>query len=153
MKVIIYRVMMATQIIISLCYSGMGDILPHPRTTNQVWWLWRKRTKRRPDHRVRCEETKSKRRTAGHFSKHTVKDYMPFLTTHQFHSYHLNKQEISQTSQSPCCHFQALSGYFVHYFAPTNIQQIPKNVVFIIDRSGSMHGRKMTQVNMIISVI
>ncbi|KAI5607126.1 inter-alpha-trypsin inhibitor heavy chain H4 isoform X9 [Silurus asotus] len=40
---------------------------------------------------------------------------------------------------------QASNGYFVHYFAPTNIQQIPKNVVFIIDRSGSMHGRKMDQ--------
>ncbi|KAF7693486.1 hypothetical protein HF521_008802 [Silurus meridionalis] len=40
---------------------------------------------------------------------------------------------------------QASNGYFVHYFAPTDIQQIPKNVVFIIDRSGSMHGRKMDQ--------
>ncbi|KAF5899147.1 inter-alpha-trypsin inhibitor heavy chain H3-like isoform X3, partial [Clarias magur] len=40
---------------------------------------------------------------------------------------------------------QASNGYFVHYFAPTDIQKIPKNVVFIIDRSGSMHGRKMAQ--------
>ncbi|XP_053083116.1 inter-alpha-trypsin inhibitor heavy chain H3-like isoform X2 [Pangasianodon hypophthalmus] len=40
---------------------------------------------------------------------------------------------------------QASNGYFVHYFAPTDIQQIPKNVVFIIDRSGSMHGRKIDQ--------
>ncbi|XP_076859116.1 inter-alpha-trypsin inhibitor heavy chain H3-like isoform X2 [Brachyhypopomus gauderio] len=37
------------------------------------------------------------------------------------------------------------NGYFVHYFAPMNIQRIPKNVVFIIDRSGSMHGRKIHQ--------
>ncbi|XP_051531656.1 inter-alpha-trypsin inhibitor heavy chain H3-like isoform X1 [Myxocyprinus asiaticus] len=36
-------------------------------------------------------------------------------------------------------------GYFVHYFAPTDIPRIPKNVVFIIDRSGSMHGRKIEQ--------
>ncbi|KAM9443593.1 inter alpha-trypsin inhibitor, heavy chain 4-like [Clarias gariepinus] len=40
---------------------------------------------------------------------------------------------------------QASNGYFVHYFAPTDIQKIPKNVVFIIDRSGSMRGRKMAQ--------
>ncbi|KAM9443594.1 inter-alpha-trypsin inhibitor heavy chain H3-like [Clarias gariepinus] len=40
---------------------------------------------------------------------------------------------------------QASNGYFVHYFAPTDIQKIPKNVVFIIDRSGSMYGRKMAQ--------
>ncbi|XP_067090538.1 inter-alpha-trypsin inhibitor heavy chain H4-like [Osmerus mordax] len=36
-------------------------------------------------------------------------------------------------------------GYFVHHFAPENLPRIPKNVVFIIDRSGSMHGRKMLQ--------
>ncbi|KAL2091288.1 hypothetical protein ACEWY4_013551 [Coilia grayii] len=36
-------------------------------------------------------------------------------------------------------------GYFVHFFAPTDLPRIPKNVVFIIDQSGSMHGRKMMQ--------
>ncbi|KAK2874902.1 hypothetical protein Q8A67_022055 [Cirrhinus molitorella] len=36
-------------------------------------------------------------------------------------------------------------GYFVHYFAPANIQRIPKNVVFIIDQSGSMKGKKIEQ--------
>ncbi|KAK7127506.1 hypothetical protein R3I93_020175 [Phoxinus phoxinus] len=37
------------------------------------------------------------------------------------------------------------NGYFVHYFAPSDVSRIPKNVVFIIDRSGSMNGRKMHQ--------
>ncbi|XP_026993245.2 inter-alpha-trypsin inhibitor heavy chain H3-like isoform X1 [Tachysurus fulvidraco] len=46
---------------------------------------------------------------------------------------------------NPNGQLRASSGYFVHYFAPTDIQQIPKNVVFIIDRSSSMHGRKMDQ--------
>ncbi|XP_048877653.1 inter-alpha-trypsin inhibitor heavy chain H3-like [Brienomyrus brachyistius] len=41
--------------------------------------------------------------------------------------------------------FQVLKGYFVHYFAPTDLPRIPKNVVFIIDRSGSMHGVKIKQ--------
>ncbi|XP_030632200.1 inter-alpha-trypsin inhibitor heavy chain H3 [Chanos chanos] len=36
-------------------------------------------------------------------------------------------------------------GHFVHYFAPTDVQRIPKNVVFVIDRSGSMSGRKIEQ--------
>ncbi|XP_056323968.1 inter-alpha-trypsin inhibitor heavy chain H3 isoform X2 [Danio aesculapii] len=40
---------------------------------------------------------------------------------------------------------QISNGYFVHYFAPSDVPRIPKNVVFIIDRSGSMHGRKMHQ--------
>ncbi|XP_075967270.1 inter-alpha-trypsin inhibitor heavy chain H3-like [Anarhichas minor] len=35
--------------------------------------------------------------------------------------------------------------YFVHHFAPSNLASIPKNVVFVIDQSGSMHGRKMQQ--------
>ena len=36
-------------------------------------------------------------------------------------------------------------GYFVHFFAPPNLPVIPKNVIFIIDRSGSMWGTKMLQ--------
>ncbi|KAM9813501.1 inter-alpha-trypsin inhibitor heavy chain H3-like [Neosynchiropus ocellatus] len=36
-------------------------------------------------------------------------------------------------------------GYFVHHFAPGGLPRISKNVVFLIDRSGSMHGRKMEQ--------
>ncbi|XP_059384983.1 inter-alpha-trypsin inhibitor heavy chain H3-like [Carassius carassius] len=37
------------------------------------------------------------------------------------------------------------NGYFVHYFAPSDVPRISKNVVFIIDRSGSMSGRKIDQ--------
>ncbi|KAM4582582.1 inter-alpha-trypsin inhibitor heavy chain H3 [Fundulus diaphanus] len=36
-------------------------------------------------------------------------------------------------------------GYFVHHFAPSDLPRISKNVVFVIDRSGSMHGKKMEQ--------
>ncbi|KAK1800039.1 hypothetical protein P4O66_006546, partial [Electrophorus voltai] len=45
----------------------------------------------------------------------------------------------------PSGELQASNGYFVHYFAPTDIQRIPKNVVFIIDKSGSMRGQKIIQ--------
>ncbi|XP_044029501.1 inter-alpha-trypsin inhibitor heavy chain H3-like isoform X2 [Siniperca chuatsi] len=37
------------------------------------------------------------------------------------------------------------AGYFVHHFAPSSLPRIPKNVVFVIDQSGSMHGRKIQQ--------
>ncbi|KAM6927216.1 inter-alpha-trypsin inhibitor heavy chain H3-like [Xenentodon cancila] len=40
---------------------------------------------------------------------------------------------------------KASDGYFVHHFAPTILTRIPKNVVFLIDRSGSMSGRKIEQ--------
>ncbi|XP_008284537.1 inter-alpha-trypsin inhibitor heavy chain H3-like [Stegastes partitus] len=36
-------------------------------------------------------------------------------------------------------------GYFVHHFAPAGLSRISKNVVFLIDQSGSMHGRKIEQ--------
>ncbi|KAF7664518.1 hypothetical protein LDENG_00173360 [Lucifuga dentata] len=40
---------------------------------------------------------------------------------------------------------QIMNGYFVHYFAPPDLPRVPKNVVFVIDRSGSMSGQKMHQ--------
>uniref|UniRef100_A0A8D0C8T0 Uncharacterized protein n=1 Tax=Salvator merianae TaxID=96440 RepID=A0A8D0C8T0_SALMN len=39
-----------------------------------------------------------------------------------------------------------VDGYFVHFFAPQNISRLPKNIVFIIDVSISMSGRKLQQV-------
>uniref|UniRef100_A0A803SVS6 Inter-alpha-trypsin inhibitor heavy chain H3 n=1 Tax=Anolis carolinensis TaxID=28377 RepID=A0A803SVS6_ANOCA len=40
---------------------------------------------------------------------------------------------------------QIVNGYFVHFFAPKNISHLPKNIVFIIDVSISMSGRKLQQ--------
>ncbi|XP_052424342.1 inter-alpha-trypsin inhibitor heavy chain H3 isoform X2 [Carassius gibelio] len=47
--------------------------------------------------------------------------------------------------QNPKGEIMVSKGYFVHYFAPSDVPRISKNVVFIIDRSGSMHGRKIKQ--------
>uniref|UniRef100_A0A665UN57 Inter-alpha-trypsin inhibitor heavy chain 3 n=1 Tax=Echeneis naucrates TaxID=173247 RepID=A0A665UN57_ECHNA len=40
---------------------------------------------------------------------------------------------------------QVVNGYFVHFFAPPDLPRVPKNVVFVIDKSGSMGGRKIAQ--------
>jgi Mg-chelatase subunit ChlD len=40
---------------------------------------------------------------------------------------------------------QVIDGYFVHYFAPSGLQPVNKNVLFIIDTSGSMIGSKIAQ--------
>ncbi|XP_019617634.1 PREDICTED: inter-alpha-trypsin inhibitor heavy chain H3-like [Branchiostoma belcheri] len=40
---------------------------------------------------------------------------------------------------------QIVNGYFVHYFAPSGLPVVPKNIVFVIDQSGSMQGTKMRQ--------
>ncbi|XP_068108916.1 inter-alpha-trypsin inhibitor heavy chain H3-like [Hyperolius riggenbachi] len=40
---------------------------------------------------------------------------------------------------------QVVNGYFVHFFAPSKLTNVPKNVVYVIDRSGSMWGRKIQQ--------
>lgn len=34
----------------------------------------------------------------------------------------------------------------MHYFAPEGLPTIPKNVIFVIDKSGSMRGKKIQQV-------
>ncbi|XP_044266585.1 inter-alpha-trypsin inhibitor heavy chain H4-like isoform X2 [Tribolium madens] len=36
-------------------------------------------------------------------------------------------------------------GYFVHFFSPSELRPLPKHVVFVLDHSGSMSGRKMDQ--------
>ncbi|NXI65058.1 ITIH6 inhibitor, partial [Anseranas semipalmata] len=36
-------------------------------------------------------------------------------------------------------------GYFVHFFAPSGLSPIPKDVIFVIDVSGSMSGTKIKQ--------
>lgn len=41
---------------------------------------------------------------------------------------------------------QVLNGHFVHYFAPKDLPAVPKNVVFVIDTSASMLGKKIRQV-------
>uniref|UniRef100_A0A0L8FLN6 VWFA domain-containing protein n=1 Tax=Octopus bimaculoides TaxID=37653 RepID=A0A0L8FLN6_OCTBM len=40
----------------------------------------------------------------------------------------------------------AMNGYFVHFFAPAELGTIPKDILFILDTSSSMKGRKMDQV-------
>ncbi|XP_043944294.1 inter-alpha-trypsin inhibitor heavy chain H2 isoform X2 [Protopterus annectens] len=40
---------------------------------------------------------------------------------------------------------QVFNGFFVHFFAPTNLSPLPKNIIFVIDVSGSMWGLKMKQ--------
>ncbi|XP_034550870.1 inter-alpha-trypsin inhibitor heavy chain H6 [Notolabrus celidotus] len=40
---------------------------------------------------------------------------------------------------------QVYDGYFVHYFAPRGLPVVPKDVIFVIDISGSMIGTKIRQ--------
>lgn len=44
------------------------------------------------------------------------------------------------------CLFQVSDGHFIQFFAPSNLSPLPKNIVFVIDVSGSMWGVKMKQV-------
>lgn len=40
---------------------------------------------------------------------------------------------------------QVDEGYFVHFFAPEFLPKLRKHVVFVLDYSGSMEGRKLDQ--------
>ncbi|XP_036125925.1 inter-alpha-trypsin inhibitor heavy chain H6 [Molossus molossus] len=48
---------------------------------------------------------------------------------------------------------QIYDGYFIHYFAPRGLPPVEKNVVFVIDVSGSMFGTKMKQTKKAMNVI
>lgn len=43
--------------------------------------------------------------------------------------------------------FQVANNHFAHFFAPQNLTNLNKNVVFVIDISTSMEGQKVKQVN------
>ncbi|KAM9311763.1 inter-alpha-trypsin inhibitor heavy chain H2 [Gastrophryne carolinensis] len=51
--------------------------------------------------------------------------------------YDVKREQASQ--------LQVFNGYFLHFFAPENQPPLPKNILFVIDVSGSMWGIKMKQ--------
>ncbi|KFP75441.1 Inter-alpha-trypsin inhibitor heavy chain H3, partial [Acanthisitta chloris] len=52
------------------------------------------------------------------------------------------KYDVKRTTPD---NLQIVNGYFVHFFAPTNLPKLPKNIIFVIDTSGSMYGREIEQ--------
>lgn len=40
---------------------------------------------------------------------------------------------------------QVVDGYFVHFFAPSELPTLPKHVIFVLDTSGSMSGTRIQQ--------
>ncbi|XP_053704877.1 inter-alpha-trypsin inhibitor heavy chain H6 [Synchiropus splendidus] len=48
---------------------------------------------------------------------------------------------------------QLFDGFFVHYFAPRGLPVVPKDVIFVIDVSGSMIGTKIKQTKQAMSTI
>lgn len=41
--------------------------------------------------------------------------------------------------------FQIADGFFVHFLAPTGLQAIPKDIVFVLDTSKSMTGEPIAE--------
>lgn len=66
----------------------------------------------------------------------------------RLHRRHFWSPVTPETQQSfiSCPLPQVLNGHFVHYFAPKDLPAVPKNVVFVIDTSASMLGKKIRQV-------
>ncbi len=40
---------------------------------------------------------------------------------------------------------EVMNGFFVHFVAPSGLKPGKKHVVFVLDKSGSMFGKKFTQ--------
>ncbi|XP_041860362.1 inter-alpha-trypsin inhibitor heavy chain H6 [Melanotaenia boesemani] len=55
--------------------------------------------------------------------------------------------------KDPMGDVQVYDGYFVHYFAPRGLPVVPKDVIFVIDVSGSMIGTKIKQTKQAMTTI
>lgn len=55
--------------------------------------------------------------------------------------------EICILNRNFYSYFQILlqDGYFIHFFAPNDLDPLPKHIVFVLDTSGSMSGTKIQQ--------
>ncbi|XP_055504277.1 inter-alpha-trypsin inhibitor heavy chain H3-like isoform X3 [Leucoraja erinacea] len=91
---------------------------------------------------------KSLNGTKGHVSfkpslrlQRKCRDCLETVLDGEFNIYYDVHRDLSAGS------IQIVNGYFVHHFAPANLTKIPKNVIFVIDHSGSMSGTKMRQTN------
>jgi len=51
--------------------------------------------------------------------------------------------DVDRSSQES--EVQVIDGYFVHFFAPDDLETLPKHVVYVLDISGSMSGKKLDQ--------
>ena len=51
-----------------------------------------------------------------------------------------------QSDQAGSGEVQVVDGYFAHFVAPENLTPMAKHVIFVLDTSGSMEGKKMQQV-------
>ena len=66
------------------------------------------------------------------------------------------KLEISYDVERPTLaggDFIIQDGYFIHFIAPEDLQPLEKDVVFMIDRSGSMSGQSIKQVKIALETI
>ncbi|XP_067013964.2 inter-alpha-trypsin inhibitor heavy chain H3 isoform X2 [Anabrus simplex] len=61
------------------------------------------------------------------------------------------RYDIDRTSQPN--QILVNEGYFVHFFAPPNLNPLNKHVIFVLDRSGSMYGHKIRQLKEAMSSI
>eukprot|EP00073_Rattus_norvegicus_P040611 XP_008769217.1 PREDICTED: inter-alpha-trypsin inhibitor heavy chain H1 isoform X1 [Rattus norvegicus] len=90
----------------------------------------------------------------------------PKQLVHHFEGHVLFRPTVSQQQSCPTCSTSLLNGdfkvtydvnrdklcdllvannYFTHFFAPQNLTNMSKNLVFVIDISGSMEGQKVKQ--------
>lgn len=46
-----------------------------------------------------------------------------------------------------------MDGYFVHFFSPQDVLPLRKHVIFLLDVSGSMYGRKIEQLRSAMSYV
>lgn len=141
-------------------FAGLGSLLPDSGSTKNMWQLWRRGYERRSGYSLWRQQRQV---TGGHqgnvlyfdvccgcsfvsnFSIGSIWEIKVYLPAMQCY-FPCSMTVLGVTRDFFFFFCQTSSGYFVHHFAPSQLARIPKNVVFVIDKSGSMSGKKMEQV-------
>ena len=82
---------------------------------------------------------------------------MNSYTSFTFHGKKFDETlEISYDVERPTLaggDFIIQDGYFIHFIAPEDLEPLEKDIVFMIDRSGSMTGQSIKQVKIALETI
>ncbi len=68
-----------------------------------------------------------------------------FFTLEDYQSNDIYQLNYDVQRQENGHEFQIAEGRFVHYYATDNVAAIPQHLIFVLDKSGSMSGTKMSQ--------
>ena len=80
----------------------------------------------------------------GYWAHHVKRAHERYKYLKMFRA--LFRYDVERDDSDKAGEIQVVDGYFAHFVAPENLSPMAKHVIFVLDTSGSMEGKKMQQV-------